>query len=97
MKGVRPPWAARVIHAVLVSTYPRRIRSRFGVEMRQLFVDSYAEIRAAKHAQSIISFYLSSFCDVLINSIQARFERTNRTTDQTATREGVVVGKASFV
>jgi hypothetical protein len=75
VRRIGPPWPARMLHALIVAAYPRRIRTRFGTEMWQLFCDSHFEVRKTQSRKAIAVFYWRAFSDLALNAIQARTDR----------------------
>ncbi len=69
-----PSLAAMVVFSLLLGLYPRSIRTRFGAEMRQFFIDDYRAC-VGVGGWGASHFFLRSFWKVALDGIGARLHR----------------------
>ncbi|UCG86111.1 MAG: ABC transporter permease, partial [Gemmatimonadota bacterium] len=71
----RPPLAARLLFSLLLVTYPRAFRTRFGVEMRRFFDESYDE-----HVRGVDMrhFWLRTYWLLFVNGVSERLDDLRR-------------------
>ena len=63
-----------MLFSLALRLYPRRVRVRFGAEMRQFFLDDYRELGGPASVNTRLRFYLHTYVRLVWHGLAARME-----------------------